>query len=62
MANPTETASNTHRLTGLISASVLVTGLLLMAFVSGASESSARTSATSSATSSAPTVAVHAVH
>ncbi len=54
MANPTETVSNTHRLTGLISASVLVTGLLLMAFVSGASESSA--------TSATATSAVHAAH
>jgi hypothetical protein len=53
MANPNRTAPNTHRLTGLISASVLVTGLLLMAFVSGASESSATGSVSS------PTHAVH---
>ena len=34
-----------RRLTSLISASVLVTGLLLMAFVSGASESTAASAA-----------------
>lgn len=41
MANHTRIASKKNRLTSLISASVLVTGLLLMAFVSGASGSSA---------------------
>lgn len=54
MANPNRIALDKHRLTGLISASVLVTGLLLMAFVSGANQSSATPPATSSA--------IHAVH
>ncbi len=40
MANQT-TRSNQGKVTSLISASVLVTGLLLMAFVSGARESTA---------------------
>lgn len=48
MANLNRVASDKHRLTGLISASVLVTGLLLMAFVSGASQSSATSAVTSS--------------
>jgi uncharacterized membrane protein len=41
MALHTPTTSNKGRITSLISASVLVTGLLLMAFVSGANGSSA---------------------
>jgi uncharacterized membrane protein len=41
MALPIQTTSKKGRITSLISASVLVTGLLLMAFVSGASGSSA---------------------
>lgn len=45
MALHTRTASNKGRITSLISASVLVTGLLLMAFVSGANGSSAASSA-----------------
>lgn len=53
MANLNRVAADKYRLTGLISASVLVTGLLLMAFVSGASQSSA--------TASAPSSSVHAV-
>lgn len=52
MALHTRTASSKARLTSLVSASVLVTGLLLMAFVSGASGSSAA--------SGAPESAVHA--
>lgn len=48
MANLNRVAADKHRLTGLISASVLVTGLLLMAFVSGASQSSATAATTAS--------------
>ncbi|MEG3164529.1 hypothetical protein U1701_07990 [Sphingomonas sp. PB2P19] len=51
MALHTGISSNKTRLPSLISASVLVTGLLLMAFVSGAGDSTA-------AHSSAP---VHAI-
>jgi hypothetical protein len=39
MATDTGIPSRKTRLTSLISASVLITGLLLMAFVSGAGES-----------------------
>ena len=53
MALHTRTASSKARLTSLVSASVLVTGLLLMAFVSGATGSSA--------TASPADTAVHAL-
>lgn len=52
MANPITVEPRKGRMTSLISASVLVTGLLLMAFVSGVSGSE------SPATASA----VHATH